>query len=131
MWRAEDREFAAAWDDAFEAGTDRLADIATERGITESDALLIFMLKCRDPQRFNQRQVVSIGGDENAPPITLAGQMQPYGPIIILPHNSRGEIPPHQRPPPGYIPPPREIEATAELPSDETIEPGPDSEDAA
>jgi hypothetical protein len=53
--------------------------------------------------------------------------------VIILPANGRQPIPSHMQPPPGYVPPPREIEieATAEPASVETTEPEPDNEDVA
>jgi Bacteriophage Sf6, terminase small subunit-like len=72
-WRDADPEFAKAWDEAIEAGTDRLEDEAVRRayeGIDDpvfyqgvkcgvvrkySDTLLIFMLKARRPEKFKDR----------------------------------------------------------------------------
>lgn len=70
-WRADDEEFTKAWDDAMEAGIDRLEDEAYRRahdGVTRtrfykdqpldqvteySDALLTFMLKGKRAGTFN------------------------------------------------------------------------------
>lgn len=72
-WREKDAAFAAAWDEAVEAGTDALEDEALRRardGVDEpvsyqgeqcglvrkySDTLLIFMLKARRPEKFKER----------------------------------------------------------------------------
>jgi hypothetical protein len=74
-WRDAEPEFAAAWDEAVEAGTDALEDEAIRRarsGVDEpvyyqgekvgvvrrySDTLLIFMLKARRPDKFKERPV--------------------------------------------------------------------------
>jgi hypothetical protein len=74
-WRDAEPEFAAAWDEAVEAGTDALEDEAVRRardGIDEpvfyqgekcgvvrkySDTLLIFMLKARRREKFAERPV--------------------------------------------------------------------------
>ena len=72
-WRRDDAAFAAAWAEAQVLGTDALEDEATRRatvGVEEpifhqgvvvghvrrhSDALLMFLLKARDPERFKER----------------------------------------------------------------------------
>jgi hypothetical protein len=69
-WREADPELAAAWDDALEAGTEVLEDVALRRakdGVAEprfyegrlcghvqkySDTLLIFLLKARRPWKY-------------------------------------------------------------------------------
>ncbi len=74
-WRAADPEFATAWDEAIEVGTDALEDEAVRRardGVDEpvyyqgekcgvvrrySDTLLIFMLKARRRDKFADRPV--------------------------------------------------------------------------
>jgi hypothetical protein len=117
-WRAEDDSFRQDFEAAYRAGTDVFEAEARRRAFAESDVLLIFLLKCRDPARFNQKQIVAVGGDENAPPIGIAAQTQPPGVQIYLPANQREPLP--------TVPLPRctidvEIEATAELSSDETI----------
>ena len=73
-WRERDPEFAAAWDQAIEDGTDKLEDEAHRRAfhgtdkpvyqskelvghIREySDTLAIFLLKARRPDKFKDRQ---------------------------------------------------------------------------
>lgn len=54
-WRKTDPEFAMAWEDAIEAGTDELEDHAVQRAKDGSDTLLIFMLKARRPERYKER----------------------------------------------------------------------------
>lgn len=54
-WRDEDDAFRAAWDNAVEAGTDRLEDIAFKRAAESSDTLLIFMLKGRRGEKYADR----------------------------------------------------------------------------
>jgi hypothetical protein len=72
-WRDADEEFAKAWEEALERGTDALEDEAVRRayqGVLKpvyqggkkvgtvreySDTLLIFMLKARRPEKFKER----------------------------------------------------------------------------
>jgi hypothetical protein len=72
-WREADEEFAKAWEEALERGTDALEDEAIRRahqGVLKpvyqggkkvgtireySDTLLIFMLKARRPEKFKER----------------------------------------------------------------------------
>jgi hypothetical protein len=51
-WRAKDPEFAQAWDEAWEQGTDFLEQIALDRAEKGSDLLLIFLMKGRRPGRY-------------------------------------------------------------------------------
>src|SRR5690242_20573713 len=53
--RANDPEFAAAWDEAVERGTDVLEDEAVKRARNSSDTLMIFLLKARRPDKFKDR----------------------------------------------------------------------------
>lgn len=73
-WRNEDPEFAAEWEAALEAGTDKLEDEAFRRahkGVSKpvfhqgvqcgviqeySDTLTIFLLKGRRPQKYAERK---------------------------------------------------------------------------
>ena len=52
--RKEDPEFAARWDEAYAAGTDAMEDRANERAMDDSDTLMIFMLKSRDPAKYRE-----------------------------------------------------------------------------
>lgn len=72
-WRESDPDFAKAWAEAEESGTDRLEDVAYQRateGVLEpvyqggrlvgevrkvSDTLAIFLLKGRRPEKFNDK----------------------------------------------------------------------------
>ncbi len=73
QWRKDDPDFAAAWDEALDEGTDLLEDEALRRakdGVDEprfyegricgyvrkySDTLLIFLLKARRPEKYADR----------------------------------------------------------------------------
>ena len=54
-WRNADPEFAAAWENALDAGTDVLEDVALKRAQDSSDRLIIFLLKARRPEKFKDR----------------------------------------------------------------------------
>jgi hypothetical protein len=72
-WRSADADFAAAWDEALDTGTDLLEDEALRRakeGVDEprfyegeicghvrkySDTLTIFLLKARRPEKYGDR----------------------------------------------------------------------------
>jgi hypothetical protein len=72
-WRAKDADFAKAWQEALEEGTDRLEDEARRRAVegttkpiyqrgervgevqVYSDALLMFLLKGRRPDKYRER----------------------------------------------------------------------------
>jgi hypothetical protein len=58
---------------------------------------MIFWLKSHRPETYNRKQIVAVGGDENAAPIALAAQTQPTGPVFILPDNHRDPIPRHMK----------------------------------
>jgi hypothetical protein len=84
-WRAADVEFAAAWDDAVEAGTDILEDEALRRakdGFDEprfyegqvcgyvrrySDTLLMFLLKARRPGKYGDKVTAEHRGPGGGP----------------------------------------------------------------
>jgi hypothetical protein len=70
-WKEADAEFARDYEQAYAAGTDCYEAEARRRAFDESDALLIFLLKARDPQKF-ARRLVAIGGDADAPPVLTA-----------------------------------------------------------
>jgi hypothetical protein len=70
-WRNADPTFDADFKTAYSAGTDIYEAEARRRAFEDkSDVLLIFLLKCRDPHRFN-RKMLAIGGDPDAPPVTV------------------------------------------------------------
>lgn len=63
-WRAAEPAFAAQADDAIEAGTDELEDVARQRAKDASDTLLIFLLKARRSEKYRERHIVEGGGDK-------------------------------------------------------------------
>jgi hypothetical protein len=82
-WRAKDAEFAKAWQEALEEGTDRLEDEARRRAVegttkpiyhrgervgevqVYSDALLMLLLRARRPDKYRDR--VEHTGKDGAP----------------------------------------------------------------
>jgi hypothetical protein len=93
-WRAADPEFKRDLDDAYETATDKLNDHAWKRAFqSNNDALLIFLLKARDPARFNRKMLEArVVGDQNNP-VTVehqaAGQseVQPGVRLVIMPRD--------------------------------------------
>ena len=61
-WREGDATFAAAWDEAWEIGTDKLEDLALAGAEAGSERLLLALLKARRPQRYT-RSIVEHGGN--------------------------------------------------------------------
>lgn len=59
-WRDEDGEFAVAWDEALEVGTERLEDEAVRRALDGSDTMLIFLLKARKPQMYREPRMAGM-----------------------------------------------------------------------
>jgi hypothetical protein len=53
-FRAEDPEFAAAWDEAKETAVDRLEEIAFRRAEKQSDALMTLLLKSLRPEVYRE-----------------------------------------------------------------------------
>ena len=51
--REKDPEFADAWQDALETGTDSLEDVAIARGKAKSDVLLLASLRARRPDKWS------------------------------------------------------------------------------
>jgi Bacteriophage Sf6, terminase small subunit-like len=54
-WKAEDPDFAAAWEEAYESGTDAIEEVAIARAKEKSDSLLMFLLKSRRPDKYRER----------------------------------------------------------------------------
>jgi hypothetical protein len=54
-WQAKDPAFKETVQDAVEAGTDALVDVAMQRALDGSDALLTLLLKSRRPSAFRER----------------------------------------------------------------------------
>ena len=53
--RHADEEFAAQWDKALDVGVGSAEDEAWDRGLSDSDTLLIFMLKAHRPDKYRER----------------------------------------------------------------------------
>ena len=65
-WRKDDPEFARDYEEAYETGTDAWEAEGRRRAFTDDTALFIFLMKARDPQRFN-RKMIAVGGDLDKP----------------------------------------------------------------
>jgi len=61
--RAADPEFARAWDQAIESGTDALEDAARKRAMQSSDSLMQFLLKGRRPNKYRENIRVELDDD--------------------------------------------------------------------
>jgi hypothetical protein len=61
-WREADPIFAAAWDESWEVGTDRLEDLALRGAEEGSERLLLALLKARRPERY-QHMIVQHEGN--------------------------------------------------------------------
>ncbi len=89
-WREADPEFAKDFEAAYAAGTDTLEAEARRRGFAGSDVLLIFLLKQRDPRRFNQKMLTVVGDPAN--PIAV-DHAHHDAPSVVrayrIPHNNR------------------------------------------
>jgi len=55
-WKEADINFSQDWEDAFDAGSDTLEDVATLRAKRGSDGLLTTLLKARRPDKFREKQ---------------------------------------------------------------------------
>lgn len=58
-WKAYDKEFAEAFEVAYQMGTDNLEDKGVELAYDGNASMLQFLLRIRNPQRYNPRQEVS------------------------------------------------------------------------
>lgn len=58
-WKAYDKDFAEAYEVAYSMGTDNLEDKGVEMAYGGNASMLQFLLKMRNPQRYNPRQEVS------------------------------------------------------------------------
>jgi hypothetical protein len=59
-WRNSNPAFKEAMEDAVESGTDALVDVAMQRAVDGSDALLTLLLKGRRPSVFRERMEASV-----------------------------------------------------------------------
>jgi transposase-like protein len=68
-WRKDDPEFAKAWEDAWESGTDCFEDQLREMAAEKNIAAVIFGLKSRRPERYNRAPYVP----EELPMVPITG----------------------------------------------------------
>ena len=61
--RSEDDEFRQAWEEAREAGADKLEDVALDRAFQGSDRLLEFLLKGAKPEKYKDRVAQETTGE--------------------------------------------------------------------
>jgi hypothetical protein len=56
-WKAENADFAAAWDDAVATAADRMEEVVYDLGIAGDLAAAAYWLKHRKPERFDSRDL--------------------------------------------------------------------------
>lgn len=61
-WLKSDENFQKDYEDAIEAGTDVLEDAAFQRAVTRSDALAMFLLKARRPEKYDRGSKLELSG---------------------------------------------------------------------
>lgn len=61
-WKAFDKDFSDAYEVAYAMGTDHLEDKGVEMAYAGNAAMLQFMLRMRNPNRYNPKQEVSVSG---------------------------------------------------------------------
>lgn len=83
-WRRDDVEFAAAFEQAYADGTDAWEAKGRQRAWDGDTSLYIFLMKSRDPHRFNRR-MIGIGQDENADPVNVNATAK----VLIYPRADR------------------------------------------
>lgn len=88
-WRTDDAEFAREFENAYDAGTDCYEAEARKRAFDQSDALLIFLLKQRDPKRFNQKTLMVAGDPDN--PLTVTHHDDDQRVFFFMPSNGRDQ----------------------------------------
>ena len=64
--RKKDAAFAEAWDEALEEGVEELERAAIARAKKKSDTLLIFLLKCRKPGVYGDKQRIELAGSDKS-----------------------------------------------------------------
>ena len=64
-WKAYDKNFSDAYDAAYAMGTDNLEDKAVELAYAGNASILQFLLRVRNPSRYNPRQ--EVGGPGGGP----------------------------------------------------------------
>lgn len=65
--RESDPAFAAAWDSAREEAIDALEAIAMRRARTQSDTLMIFLLKGNRPEKYRETVRTEVSGVKGSP----------------------------------------------------------------
>jgi hypothetical protein len=99
-WKAADPAFKREIEDCVEEGSDRIVDAAWQRALLPDprhDALLIFLLKCRDPERFNRKMLdATVGSDPNRPLVVNHMIEQRPQVVVVLPDNNRPVMTPEE-----------------------------------
>jgi hypothetical protein len=103
-WRHADPSFAADVEAAYDEGTDRLEAVARRRAADGSDALLIFLLRQRCPERFGKRLIEHVVSGDPANPIPVEHRYavpDPQDEVVrfYIPDNGRDRPDPEDEPP--------------------------------
>lgn len=98
-WRDEDVDFAKDWEEAIDEGTDFIEDIATERAIKKSDALMAMILKARRPEKFDRGSKLELTGGISVEGskqklLNKIARLQAQGVLSAPPPEPEQEVPP-------------------------------------
>jgi hypothetical protein len=86
-WRAADASFAAEWEQARERKIEAVENVLYRQAMVGEAWAVCFFLKAHRPDLYNRRQVIAVGGDPDAPPIGIAGEVVHF----YMPPNHRDE----------------------------------------
>lgn len=97
-WRKEDPDFSKDWDDAIDAGTDFIEDVATDRALKKSDALMAMLLKARRPEKFDRGSKLELSGQVNVEGsrqklLNRLARLQSAGQLLTGPSAEESEVP--------------------------------------
>ena len=97
-WRKEDPDFSKDWEDAIDAGTDFIEDVATDRALKKSDALMAMLLKARRPEKFDRGGKLELSGQVNVEGsrqklLNRIARLQSTGQLFAGPPAEESEIP--------------------------------------
>jgi Helix-turn-helix domain len=90
-WRNSDDAFRLAWDQSVEHATEIVESVLYKQARGGNLLAAIFWLKSHKPSVYNRKQIVSIGGDADSPPIGIDHHHHGDTRRIIIPHNGRDD----------------------------------------
>ena len=70
-WKAADPAFAEQWDDARERKVEMVETTLYRMAVEKDLGAVIAFLRAYKPEVYNRKMVVAVGGDPNAPPVSV------------------------------------------------------------